>query len=383
MFGSGRIHERRHEQPRAGISHLMHVVENLWMPFLVHAVDRVARLDLGEHVPIAVVIVAGVMVVELRHRRALERRLGDLFVPVDDDIEAVGIERGDEDEDDVVEDRPDFRRVARRHVEGQLHRHLRGANFRGMHRARDGDDRLAFGDQPFGLLRREPAGIGESSGDFLVAIELRQILGRADRDAQKRLHQRCLPDDVDLEPVGRLAEVVEVAGDLLPVGELIVIADAKPEILLGRLDLRGGRQARTDECQQDEERHTHVHSGLAFTRWPTIPFTPSCRRLCGVLKDGRRHDGEHAAPIEHGTHDSDRICGSPSCRRCRSEWHRNGPFVTSRTRCRLASTATNGRTSSSCTLSNRGTPVDGRAFRHRHAELFRASPEWEVRLLVP
>jgi hypothetical protein len=34
-------------------------------------------------------------------------------------------------------------------------------------------------------------------------------------------------------------------------------------------------------------------------------------------------------------------------------------------------------------LINRETPVDFRAFLHRHAELFRALPEWELRLLVP
>ena len=34
-------------------------------------------------------------------------------------------------------------------------------------------------------------------------------------------------------------------------------------------------------------------------------------------------------------------------------------------------------------LVNRETPVDFRAFLHRHAELFRGLPEWELRLLVP
>jgi len=34
-------------------------------------------------------------------------------------------------------------------------------------------------------------------------------------------------------------------------------------------------------------------------------------------------------------------------------------------------------------LVTRETPVDFRAFLHRHAELFRALPEWELRLLVP
>jgi hypothetical protein len=37
----------------------------------------------------------------------------------------------------------------------------------------------------------------------------------------------------------------------------------------------------------------------------------------------------------------------------------------------------------SCTSSTREAPVDFRAFLSRRAELFRALPEWELRLLVP
>ena len=42
-----------------------------------------------------------------------------------------------------------------------------------------------------------------------------------------------------------------------------------------------------------------------------------------------------------------------------------------------------GRTHVFLYLVNRPTPVDFRAFLHRHVELLRALPEWEVRLLVP
>jgi hypothetical protein len=42
-----------------------------------------------------------------------------------------------------------------------------------------------------------------------------------------------------------------------------------------------------------------------------------------------------------------------------------------------------GRTHLFLYLVNRTTPVDFRAFLHRHAELLRALPEWELRLLVP
>ena len=45
--------------------------------------------------------------------------------------------------------------------------------------------------------------------------------------------------------------------------------------------------------------------------------------------------------------------------------------------------STDGRTHVFVYLVTRPTPVDFRAFLHRHAELLRALPEWELRLLVP
>ena len=57
------ILERRHEQTHAVRAHLMHVVHDFREPLLIqHARDE-TRLDLGQHEPVAIVVVADVLVV--------------------------------------------------------------------------------------------------------------------------------------------------------------------------------------------------------------------------------------------------------------------------------------------------------------------------------
>ena len=73
--------------------------------------DREARLGLREHVPVAVVIVADVLVIELDHRRALVGRAEPAAVPARDLVDAVGVERGDEQEDGFLQDGAVARRV--------------------------------------------------------------------------------------------------------------------------------------------------------------------------------------------------------------------------------------------------------------------------------
>src|SRR2546422_11772671 len=84
---------------------LFRSVHDLRMPDVVERVDRQLRFDLGEGVPIAVIVVAGVMVIQLRWRGPLGGRAECAVVPVRDDGHAVGVLRGHEPEDHVVKDR--------------------------------------------------------------------------------------------------------------------------------------------------------------------------------------------------------------------------------------------------------------------------------------
>ena len=104
-----RLHVRRQKQTRTERALLMNVVDDLRMPDVVNLVDRELRLDLRERVPVAVVIVAGVFVIELRRISSFVRRAESFVVPVLDDVNAVRIQRRHEQDDRVVEDLLNFR----------------------------------------------------------------------------------------------------------------------------------------------------------------------------------------------------------------------------------------------------------------------------------
>jgi hypothetical protein len=59
-------------------------------------------LNQVEHEPVAVVVVPGVLLVDEGRLRALVRGAQGLLVPVDDEVEAVGVERRDQEQDNVI-----------------------------------------------------------------------------------------------------------------------------------------------------------------------------------------------------------------------------------------------------------------------------------------
>ena len=81
----------------------MNVVDDLRMPDVENLVDDQLRLNLRERVPVAIVIVAGVLVIELRRVSAFVRRAQSFLIPVVDDIHAIRIGRRHEQDDGVLE----------------------------------------------------------------------------------------------------------------------------------------------------------------------------------------------------------------------------------------------------------------------------------------
>ena len=81
----------------------MYVVDDLRMPGVVNLVDGELRFNLREGVPVAVVIVACVLVVELGRIGAFERSVECFVVPVLNDVYAVRVELGNEKNDRIVE----------------------------------------------------------------------------------------------------------------------------------------------------------------------------------------------------------------------------------------------------------------------------------------
>src|SRR6185369_13232266 len=85
-------HVRRQEQTRTERTLLVDVVDYLRMPDVVNLIDSELRLDLREGVPVAVVIVTGVLVIELWRIRAFERCAECFVVPGFDDVYAVRVQ---------------------------------------------------------------------------------------------------------------------------------------------------------------------------------------------------------------------------------------------------------------------------------------------------
>jgi hypothetical protein len=73
---------RWQKESRTRTPHLVNIVNNLRMPLVENAIDGQLSLYLGKSVPVAVVVVARVMMVELGWRGSLCRCSTGLFIPV-------------------------------------------------------------------------------------------------------------------------------------------------------------------------------------------------------------------------------------------------------------------------------------------------------------
>ena len=118
----------------------------------------------------------------------------------------------------------------------------------------DPDDRLAFLRQRPRLLLAEAAGLVQLLRDLLVAIELREILGRGDDRGQVRAAFFGLADLDDLHPRGFLVELLPVGLELIVGGELVVVADVEAEMLLGGGNRLSGGRAATASRRRDRNR---------------------------------------------------------------------------------------------------------------------------------
>ncbi len=198
-----------------------------------------AGFDLREDVPVAVVVVADVVVPELRRLRAFEGRAQGFAIPAGDDIDAIGIERGDQDDDGVLEDRANVRRVLRQHAVREFDGGMSGADFAGVDGAGDEDDGLALREKRFGLLRGSETRVGETALDVDVAVEMFDSVGVGNGRGDEGSAFGGLAEFIDLDAVARFGEGLEVADDLVPIENGLVVADWVAEVAGGRRD--GGR----------------------------------------------------------------------------------------------------------------------------------------------
>src|SRR5688572_22117430 len=102
----------------------MLVEDDLGKPVLIEDSRRVTALGEVIHEPVPIIVVARVMVVELGRVGAFGGRAKRLFIPVDDDLLPVGVERRDEKYNSPVENLLNLRRIRRSKFVQQFDRFL-------------------------------------------------------------------------------------------------------------------------------------------------------------------------------------------------------------------------------------------------------------------
>ena len=238
----------------------MDVVEDDREPLLVELLGEDARLLLREHEPVAVVVVADVLLVEPRHGAAFPGRAERLLVPVDHEIEPVRIRARDEDDDAVVEDLAGRRVVLRREIVGEFHRHLSRGDLGGVKAARHEEDRARLLEELRLVLGLQAPGVGEQALDLPDAVEVLEVRLGADGGEDHRRAERGFTDLAHLNARTGV-ELREVVADRLPAGELEVGADLVAEMLARSRRLLLGRGGAGEEREEEGgEAHGAIQS---------------------------------------------------------------------------------------------------------------------------
>ena len=182
------------------------------------------------HVAVAIVVVAHVVLVEPRHGADFVLGAQILPVPVHHHVLPVGIERGPQHQDDVVENRVDLRIVLRgEQLVGQHHGVLRAGHFVGVQAAIDVHDHLGRARQFLRLVVVQIGGVGQSSGNLFGLVQLGQVLRRRDDGDLDVLAFGGLAHGEHLDAVRGRGQRVEVANRVFVVGEVEVVAGIVPE----------------------------------------------------------------------------------------------------------------------------------------------------------
>ena len=149
------------------------------MPVRVEKPREIAALRHVHHERVAIDVVAGVLVIQPRHRAAFVRRALFLVVPIDDQAVAVGVERRNQNDHDVPEHVAGGGVARRGQRIEQLVGRLRRADFGCVYAAASGGDGLVRmrADGP----RRPEACVDPPDADWpRGCVGVSDVVGRAD-----------------------------------------------------------------------------------------------------------------------------------------------------------------------------------------------------------
>jgi len=205
-----RLCERRDPDASRERRGLVVVVEELRLP-IAHDPGDDSRLDLVDHVAVAVVVVPDVFLVQLRRPRHLERSAQVGVVPLRDHVLAIRVQREPQHRDDVVENGLDFRIVvAGEKGIGEQRCVLVAGHLGRVQATVHVSDGLALDGKLPRFRVGQALGMGKPHGDLSIVIEIGQVLGRRDDGDIPVEAQASLPDFDELELVAGGVESLKV-----------------------------------------------------------------------------------------------------------------------------------------------------------------------------
>ncbi len=215
----------------------MDVVDDLRVPHVLNLADGELGLGLTEDVPVAIVVVAYILVIELGRIGAFKRSAEGFPVPVGDDVDTVGILRRNQDEDRILEDCFELRAVFGDQLIRKLDCGRSGRNFGGVNRAGDHHHRFAFGDQFLRFGIGGLARVRELRLDLAVAVQVTQRvrIGNVGGDVGPAL--RGFAEFGYANLVAGFGESLEVAHHLVPIEQFPVGPHLMAEVALRSRDL--------------------------------------------------------------------------------------------------------------------------------------------------
>jgi hypothetical protein len=226
-----RIDVGREEDSCAGRAHLVDVVHDVRPPDVVRVLYGELRLLLRERIPVPVVVMADVELVQPWRRRALIGRPHVLHIELGDPVQPVRIERGDVEQDDIVEDLEHVGIIRRREPVQHARCREAAADLGGVDLMRNQDHGPHVAQHRLQLsVVADRARVRQLALHGEVLVEAGVILGARHGQHDKGSSHRRGAERVELHPGARLGELLPVAEELIPVGELAIGADLEAEV---------------------------------------------------------------------------------------------------------------------------------------------------------
>jgi hypothetical protein len=179
----------------------------------------------------------------------------------------------DEEDDDVVEDAQRLGVGGAGELGDRLDEYLRAEHLAGVQPAVDPHDGFPLVGELAGLGLIDALGQGQAAGDLLVAAQV-AVVGRRGDDGHELLAALLGDADAHEPDAVRLAlQPGPVAGELLVVGQAVVVADSEAEVVLRRGDARrgwrrplGGRRGLARELRHGGEQDGQREQRRSFHR---------------------------------------------------------------------------------------------------------------------